>query len=291
MGTVAGVGIGLRRPHWDALLESKRRIDWLELTPETFVGVGGRAERVLSALSERFALVPHSVSLSVGGPDPWDPERVAALRRFGARIDAPYWSDHVCISCLDGIESFDLLPLPFCDETAAHLIARARQIRDALGRPLALENITAYERFPGSTMSEGEFLEVVLGESHSGLLLDVSNVVVNAKNAGQDPLRVLDELPLGRTVEIHLAGHRYDPRLCVWIDDHASAPSDESLRAYEHALRRIGRAVPTLVEWDQSVPSLDVVLDAADRVREVAERALGRATVTTGPRVATERRA
>lgn len=127
---------------------------------------------------------------------------------------------------------------------------------------------------PGGTWDEGTFLRSVLEESDAGLLLDVSNVVVNARNHGLDPVRALEQLPLERTVCIHLAGHRYEKAWGMWIDDHASAVSDASLALYEHALRRIGRAVPTSIEWDQQVPPLEVVLGEADRVRAVAERAL-----------------
>lgn len=279
-----GIGIGLRRAHFDEILHVRRRVDWMELVPEVFLGVGGRARRVLDAMRERVRLVPHGVSLSLGGPDPLDGARLDALRALCRELDAPFYSDHVCLSSIDGVESFDLLPLPFCEEAASHVAARAREASERIERPIVLENITYYATMPGSSWSEGRFLREVLEQSGAGLLLDVSNVLVNARNHRVDPVRALEALPLERTVQIHLAGHRYEKAWGLWIDDHASAVSDASLALYAHALRRIGRPVPTLIEWDQHVPPLDVVLDEADRVREVAERALApRATEEVAP--------
>lgn len=271
----AGVGVGLRRPHWAAVLETSRRVDWLELIPEVFVGVGGQAARVLDALRERHRLVPHGVSLSVGGPDPLATDKLRGLRELASSVDAPYYSDHICLASIDGIETFDLLPLPFCEEAAEHVASRAREARAQLERPLVLENITYYATMPGSEWDEGRFLHEVFARCEAGLLLDVSNVVVNAKNQKRDPRELLDALPLARTEQIHLAGHRHQAQWGLVIDDHASAPSEESLALYEYALRRIGRPVPTLVEWDQEVPELGVVLDQADRARARMERVFG----------------
>lgn len=278
----SGIGIGLRRAHFEALSSpdaSTLGIDWMELVPEVFLDVGGRARRVLDTMRERLPLIPHGVSLSLGGNGALDGTRLHALRALCRELDAPYYSDHVCLASIDGIETFDLLPLPFCEEAARHVANRAREASQHLELPLVLENISYYAKMPtagtqGAQWSEGEFLRAVLEESDAGLLLDVSNVLVNARNHGLDPVRALEALPLERTVQIHLAGHRYEKAWGLWIDDHASAVSDASLALYEHALRRIGRAVPTLIEWDQRVPSLDVMRDEAARVRAVAEHAL-----------------
>jgi uncharacterized protein (UPF0276 family) len=267
------VGIGLRRAHFAALERSDRSVDFFEITPEVFLGCGGRTRRALDVARERAPIVPHGVSLSLGGPDPLDPARLDALAGLCDGLDAPYYSDHVCLASIGGVQTFDLLPLPFCEEAAEHVAARARVASEAIGRPLALENIATYARMPGSTWDEGRFLHEVLARASAGLLLDVSNVVVNAQNLGIDPRRALDALPLERTVQIHLAGHRYSPSRRRVIDDHASAPSTASLALYQHALERIGRSVPTLIEWDQSLPSLDDLLDVADDVRAIAEHA------------------
>ncbi len=269
---IRGVGIGLRRPHFQALLDTDRQIDFLELIPEVFLGVGGHTQRMLHALRERFRLVPHGVSLSLGGPDPLRAEGLTARARLCRELDAPFFSDHVCLSSIDGIETFDLLPLPFHEAAAEHVASRCRVAAEAIERPMLLENISYYAVMPGTEWDEGGFLHCVIERSRAGLLLDVSNVLVNAKNQRVDPVVLLERLPLAHTRQIHLAGHRFEPGLGLWLDDHASAVSDESLALYEHALRRIGWPVPTLIEWDQRVPQLDVLLEQADRVRARQQR-------------------
>ena len=278
-----GVGIGLRRPHFQALLETTRRIDFLELVPEVFLGVGGTPQRVLHALRERYRLIPHGVSLSLGGPDPLEAQGLAARARLCRELKAPFFSDHACLSSIDGIQTFDLLPLPFHEIAAEHLAARCLIAADAIERPLLLENISYYALMPGSEWDEGHFLHQALEQGQAGLLLDVSNVLVNARNHGLDPLALLERLPLSRTRQIHLAGHRFEASLGLWLDDHASPVSGASLALYEQALLRIGWAVPTLIEWDQRVPSLDVLLEQADRVRALQQRIFPRGASGTLP--------
>lgn len=278
----SGIGIGLRRAHFDSWLERAERdeplgVDWIEFVPEVFMGVGGKTKRVLDALRQRTRLVPHGVSLSLGGPDAWPDERMSELHRLCSSVDATYYSDHICLASIDGIETFDLLPLPFCEEAADHVAARARMAKERLERPLVLENITYYAHFVEPELSEGEFVRSVVERSDAGLLLDVSNIVVNAYNHRRDPIELLEALPLERTVQIHLAGHRWDETWGLWIDDHASAVPDPALRLYEYALQRIGRPVPTLIEWDQRLPELDTVLAEIDRVRN-AQPQLARAS-------------
>jgi uncharacterized protein (UPF0276 family) len=267
-----GVGIGLRRAHFAAFAERDLRPDWVEVVPEAFVGVGGLAGRALAAARERGPVIPHGVSLDLGGEEPLSQERLHALARWLEAIGAPYHSDHVCTSRGGGIESFDLLPLPFCEEAADHVAVRVEQARAALGVPIALENVTYYATMPGSTWSEGRFLTEVLERADAGLLLDVANVLVNAKNHRRDPIALLEALPLERTVHIHLAGHRHEAAWGLVIDDHASAVSEETLALYEHALARIGRPVPTLIEWDQRLPTLEELVTQA---RAVALRVTG----------------
>jgi uncharacterized protein (UPF0276 family) len=266
------VGIGARRVHFESLIATSRQVDFLQIVPEVFLGVGGRTRRSLDALHERFALLPHGVSLSVGGPDPLDSRRLADLAALCAQLQAPYYSDHLCLSSVGGIETFDLIPLPFNYEAACHAATRVQRARAELGLPIALENIVYYATMPDSSWDEGRFLSAVLDECNAGLLLDVSNVLVNARNQGLSAPDMLAALPLDRTVEIHLAGHRFVPSLGLVVDDHASLVSQASIDLYEHALRSIGRPVRTLIEWDQALPDLDVLLDQADRVRSLQAR-------------------
>ncbi len=260
-----GVGIGLRRELHAALLKTERRVDWLEVVPENFMDVGGRPRWVLDQCRERWPLVTHGVSLSLGNRTP-DPTYLDALGAVIDRVDPPYFSDHACWTSLDGVESMDLLPLPWSPIAAERLAAHARVACERIGRPLVLENITTYAVMPGSTMTEGAFLRAALEEASAFLLLDVNNVYVNAVNHGRDPLELLMELPLERVRQIHLAGHRREGDLL--LDTHDGPVSEPVLALYRAALERTG-PVPVLIEWDQRIPALDVVLDEADRARAI----------------------
>lgn len=265
-----GVGIGLRREHFAAIERCERALDWLEIIPENYVGHGGIARRNLARCRERWPVVAHGVSLSLGGPDPLPADYVAGLRRLLDELGAPFYTDHLCYATIEGINFYDLLPLPFTDEAVRHTAARIRELADRLERPVAVENISYYAQMPGGALDEGQFVTAVVEEAGCGLLLDVNNVYVNAINHGQDPQASLLALPLHRTLQIHIAGHIEEGgRL---LDTHGRPLVDPVWALYEEALARVG-PVPTLLEWDTDIPALDRVLDEADRARVLWQRA------------------
>lgn len=271
-----GVGIGLRREHYDDILSTRRRVDWLEIVVENFIDYGGFPAAVLAQCAERWPIVSHGVSLSVGGPDPIDRAFLDRLAPFFERIGAAWWSEHLCFSSGRGVAFHDLFPLPFSDEAAEHVIRRLRVVRDHVGLPLLLENITAYAVMPGGTMEEGTFIRTVLEASGDGLLLDVNNVYVNATNAGRDSSAWLRTLPLDRVRQIHLAGYTPAPPPFEGLifDTHAAPVSEPVWDLYREALSICG-PVPTLIEWDSQLPELDVLLDEADRARSIMNEACG----------------
>ncbi len=265
-----GVGIGLRREHFAAIERTDRTVDWLEIIPENYVGHGGAPRRHLARCSERWPVIAHGVSMSLGGPDPLPGDYVDGLRRLLDELQAPFYTDHLCYATIGGVNFYDLLPLPFTEEAVRHTAARIRELQDRLERPVAVENISYYAVMPGPSMSEGQFVTAVVEEADCGLLLDVNNVYVNARNHGEDPLANLEALPLHRTRQIHIAGHVEEGgRL---IDTHGRALVDPVWELYAQALSRVG-PVPTLLEWDTDIPELDVVLDEADRARAIWKRA------------------
>lgn len=281
MSGIAGIGLGLRKPFAAALLESGRKVDWLEVTPENWVFFGGRARRLLDACAERWPLVPHSVSLDVGGLGPLDPVFLDAVAGLVKRTGAPFWSDHLCYSSLHGRPLHDLLPLPFTQEAVEHAALRARQSQDRVGAPLVLENATYYSVMPGSVMDEAAFLTAAVEQSGCRLLLDVNNVYVNGQNHGFDPYAFIDRLPLAQVAQLHVAGHTHREELI--IDTHIGPVPDPVWDLYRYTLRRAGRLIPTLVEWDAEIPALDVVLDEVDRARAHAAAALADLPGTTAP--------
>lgn len=267
-----GVGIGIRKPQFESLLTCTRRLDWLEFVPENYVGRGGRNRFVWETCNERWPLIPHGVSVSLGGDEPLDTPYIAQLKQLLDRCDAPYYSDHLCYASLGGRSFYDLLPLPFTHEAIEHVSGRIRELADRLERPVVLENISYYAVMPSSAMSEPAFLREVLAASGAGLLLDVNNVFVNARNHDLDPIENLLALPLDATRHIHLAGHIQEgSRL---LDNHGAAVCDEVWDLYRLALGRTGPR-PTMVEWDTSIPDLDVVLDEADKARTIMVEVCG----------------
>lgn len=279
-----GVGIGLRRAHYETILSTDRPLDWLEIAPENYLGRGGRIDRVLGACAERWPVMAHGVSLSLGGPDPLDPELLAGVRGLLERLDIPYYTEHACLARAGGAQFHDLVPVPWNDEAVRHMAARIRQAAEVLERPVVVENVSTYCVMPGSTMTECAFVRAVCEEADCGLLLDVNNVYVNARNHGRDPLAMLAELPLERTRYIHLAGFLDEG--WVVIDTHGAPVAEDVWRLYRETIRRLG-PTPTLIEWDLEIPPLAVVLDQADRARQiVAEEASARASTGSPATVA-----
>lgn len=267
---VRGVGIGLRKAYADALPSIERRIDFVEIVPENVLGRGGRARARLDAAAARWPVLAHGVSASIGGPDPFDAEHVRQLKEVLDRYEVAVYSDHLCWVGAGGWSSHDLLPLPFTEEAVRHAAGRVRELADRLERPVALENISFYAIMPGSRLDEPDFVRAVCEEAGCGLMLDVNNVVVNARNHGRDAAADLLRLPLDRVVQIHVAGHELQGHRV--IDTHGAPVDAETHGLLALAAQHVGD-VPVLLEWDTSIPSLDRVLDEADAVRATWESA------------------
>jgi uncharacterized protein len=269
------VGVGLRKRYADELLALPQGdLDFVEITPENWLFHGGQREQTWHAIAEKWPLLSHSVSMSIGGLDAFDEPLLEALNRFHARVDAPFFSDHLCYSSIGGKPTHDLLPLPFSDEAAEHVVCRMRDLQERCEKPFVIENATYYARMPGSTMSERAFVSRVLCESGCGLLLDVNNVFVNAKNHGEDPHAFIDAMPMAQVKQMHVAGHTLMDD--VIIDTHIGPVVDEVWALYRYAIARAGRAVMTTIEWDQDIPPLAEVMKDVERARRESELALGR---------------
>lgn len=275
---LSGAGIGLRPEHAEEVLASDREIDWLEIVPEVWMVPGGQRRWLLRELARRWPIIPHSVSLSLGGPDPLDLELIALARNLVEEVRPAFWSDHIGFSRINGVITRTIIPLPLTLEAAEHVGGRARVCASELGVPLILENMACYARMPGSEMGEAEFIIRVLEISGCGLLLDLDNLYLNSVNHGFDPFSFLDQLPMEKVQQIHLSGHQ--PISCLPIptvrsegllaDTHHGPISDPVWKLYKHSLARAGRSVPALVEWDYALPPLPTLLEEADLARRVA---------------------
>lgn len=263
---IRGVGIGLRKELFEPLWATTRRVDWLEIVSENYLGATGRAEVMLQRFLQRWPIIPHGVGLSIGSETP--PGYLDGLAALVRDVKPPYFSDHLCYSSIGARNYLDLLPLPRHEEAVARVVRNARAAKAATGATLILENITTYAEMPGSTMDEAAFLNEVAERAEVGLLFDVNNLYVNAINQGRDPLELLERFPLHHVRQLHLAGHTWDGDLL--LDTHAAPISAAVWELYIEVLKRCG-PVPTLIEWDQHIPSLEAVLDEADRARDLME--------------------
>lgn len=281
---IFGIGIGLRRVFAEELSATKRRVDFIEVMPENWVCFGGQLKRLLTACLDRFPAVTHSVSLNIGGLEPLDLRLLDATAALCQDYAVPFWSDHVCYSSVQGQPVSDLLPLPFTRSVIEHAAARIQQAQAHVGRPLLLENATFYAHMPppegtppADVLDEATFLYALLEAGDCGMLLDVNNVYVNSVNHGFDPRAFIDRMPFHRVRQLHLAGHTREDD--VLIDTHIGPIIDPVWDLYAYTLKRAGRLIPTLIEWDQDIPPVDQVLDEVDRAYAVAERALAGSAV------------
>ncbi|KAF1687116.1 DUF692 domain-containing protein [Pseudoxanthomonas taiwanensis] len=270
----ASAGLGLRRVLLDALqalpAEALPPFDFLECAPENWIGVGGKFGAAFDALAARHPIACHGLSLSLGGTAPLDETFLARVRRFLERYQVPLYSEHLSY-CTDDGHLYDLLPLPFTEEAVRHVAARIRRVQDALGRRIAIENISYYAA-PWQAMDEASFVRAVLEEADCDLLLDVNNVYVNAINHGYDARQYLAAMPSARVVSYHVAGH-YDEAEDLKIDTHGAPVKDDVWALLAEAYRLHG-VRPTLLERDFNLPPLPVLLEEVGRIRAIQRAAV-----------------
>lgn len=266
-----GVGVGWRIPHTQKVLRDKPAMDWFEIISENFFAEGGVVRHNLDALCSAYRVVPHGVSLSIGGADPLDAAYLAKLAALVRRVDPPWVSDHLCWTGVATVDVHDLLPMPYEKDSLAHVVERVKRVQGQLGVPFALENASTYLELRESTMPEHAFLAEVAERADCGILLDVNNVFVSAYNHGFDAGAYIDAIPADRVVQIHLAGHTDKGKYL--LDTHSDHVRAEVWELYRRAIRRCG-AVSTLVEWDTCVPEWDVLSAEADRARTVRDEVL-----------------
>jgi uncharacterized protein len=272
------VGFGLRAAHVREILDGSPDVDFLEIHSENYFAASGPHLDALYRLRERFPVSAHGVGASLGSADGPCPRHLDAVARLVECIEPALVSEHLAWGAIDGIHSNDLLPLPYTDEALAQMIGAVDRAQDRLALSLLIENVSSYVTFALSTIPEWEFLAALAAKTGCGILLDVNNIDVSARNHGFDPRRYIDTLPRGSVRELHVAGHSVqrfgNEDIVVDTHDRGVAPSTWAL--LRHALRRFG-AVPILIEWDADLPPLAVleaeVARARTCVREVCDRA------------------
>jgi len=267
-----GFGIGLRRPHFDEILDNHQGVDFLEIISENYMRFGGKSRDIITRARDVFdTIIPHGVGLSIGGIDPLNMDYLTSLRDLVQLLDPPWFSDHLSYSSAFGREYYDLMPLQFSEEAIVHIVERIEQVRDIVGKPLVLENPSYYASMPGSEMTEAEFTREIMVRSGCGMLLDVNNVYVNAQNHGYDAKAFIDAMPADQVVQYHIAGHDGSGEFLV--DTHGSHIIPPVYELYKYALKTVGPAL-TLLEWDNNIPPLEILLEENEHVRAAAADAL-----------------
>lgn len=266
-----GFGVGLRSGHYSYIESSWPQVNWFEIISENFMDSHGRPRHLLDEVAARYPVVAHGVSMSIGSTDPLDRDYLKRLKRFVDEIEPVWVSDHVCWTGVAGVNTHDLVPIPFTEASLTHVVQRIRTVQDILERPLVLENPTSYVTYVASTMTEWEFLARMADAADCGLLLDVANVRATSVNHDFDAAEYLRALPHERIVQIHLAGH--DDLGTHIIDTHDRAVPDEVWELYRLAVELTG-GVSTLIEWDDRLPSFPEVHAEALKARDFADAVL-----------------
>jgi uncharacterized protein len=266
-----GVGVGLRVPHYAAILAQRPSVDFFEIISENFMVKGGKPLYHLDRVLEHYRVVQHGVSLGIAGPDEPDREYLAGLKQLVRRTNTPWVSDHFCWSGAGGAHLHDLLPIPYTPEAVRRTVERARMIQDFIEVPFALENASSYLTYRGSTLTEWEFISEIADRADIGLLFDVNNVYVSAFNHGFDAATFVRSVPHERILQIHLAGHTNLGKYI--IDTHRGSVVEPVLDLYRQTIALTG-PVSTLIEWDDEIPELSILLAEAERARRARDEGL-----------------
>lgn len=274
------VGIGLRAAHYEEILGTDLNIGWIEVHPENYFGLtspegyvtagGGVHRHFLSQAREKFQLSLHAVGLSLGSDQPVDARHLAQFKELIDLYDPFHISDHASWSISGNAHLNDLLPLPYRADVLDRLARNVAEAQDYFGRPMLIENPSTYVNFADNEMAEHEFMNKLSAMTGCSLLLDINNIYVQAVNHGFDAFDYIDQIDASRVREMHLAGHIEQPTQTrpILVDTHNQPVRTEVWDLYAHAVRRFG-AIPTLIEWDADVPTLEVLVAEADKARAI----------------------
>ena len=266
---VRGAGLGLRR----ALLGPLRShglgpVDFMEVAPENWIGVGGRRGRLLREFTERVPFVCHGLSLSIGSPSPLDETFLQRLRQFLDKHTVRCYSEHLSY-CSDDGHLYDLMPIPFTQEAVRYVAARVRRVQEILERRIALENVSYYAA-PGAELSELEFVTAVLEEADCDLLLDINNIYVNSVNHRYDAVEFLRGLPSERIAYAHVAGHQHEAEDLI-VDTHGAAVVTSVWDLLDQAYAAFG-VFPTLLERDFNIPEVPELMQEVGRIKSLQSK-------------------
>lgn len=266
-----GFGLGLRTDHFEEVLQGQPNVDWFEVISENFMVGGGKPLYYLHAIREQYPIVMHGVSMSLGSTDPLDMDYLKRLKNLVDDVKPAWISDHLCWSQLGGINSHDLLPMPYTEEALKHIVANIQQAQDFLGQQMLIENVSSYISYSESAMTEWEFYSAVVEEADCLMLLDINNIYVSARNHHFDAERYLKGIDPKRVRQMHLAGHSdYGDYI---IDTHDHPVVDSVWQLYAKAIQQFG-SVSTMIERDDDIPALDELITELNQARAISAEML-----------------
>lgn len=271
-----GFGLGLRTDHYDAILKEQPNVDWFEVLTENYLVPGGKPLHYLDRIRERYPLVMHGVSLSIGSQDPLDWDYLKQVKQLITRINPVWISDHLCWTGAHRINIHDLLPLPYTEEAIKHVVSRIQTVQDYLGQQILIENVSSYITYEQSEMTEWDFITEIANRADCLILFDVNNIYVSAYNHEFNPHDYINAIPKERVCQIHLAGHSNEGDYI--IDTHDAAIIDPVWELYRDTIKRFG-PVSTMIERDDNIPDLAELLAELDQARQIAEITLQGAPV------------
>jgi len=257
-------GIGLKARHYLEIIKTRPDLGWFEIHSENYLCAGGPPHAYLEAVRRDYPISMHGIGLSLGSAEGLDADHLLRIRALADRYQPGQVSEHLSWSFTDGVFLNDLLPLPLTEETLTLVSENVSVMQDALQRQVLVENPSTYLRYKNSPIPEPEFLGALAARTGCGILLDVNNVYVTARNTGIDAGAYIDQIPAALIGEVHLAGHAVNTHRGkkIYIDDHGSRVAAPVWELFRRLIRRVGPK-PALIEWDTGVPELDVLIDEA----------------------------
>ncbi len=266
-----GFGLGLRTTYYETIETDWPAVDWFEILSENYMVEGGLPFYHLDQIAERYPIVMHGVSLSLGSTDPIDRKYLAQLKQLADRVQARWISEHLCWTSVNGINSHDLLPLPLTEEAMKHMIDRIASVQDYLGQQILIENVSSYIRYPEDEMTEWEFLTRIVDAADCLILLDINNIYVSSFNHQFDPYTYLHAIPKNRVQQFHLAGHTN--KGTHLIDTHDEIVCPEVWDLYAAAVNHFGK-VSTMIERDDNFPPFGELLNELNKAKQIAHHCL-----------------
>ena len=266
-----GFGVGLRTDHYQYVIDNQPDLDWFEVISENYMVAGGKPKYYLHAVRENYPIVMHGVSLSIASTDPLDIDYLKNLKTLAAEVEPEWISDHLCWTGVHGINSHDLLPVPYNEEAIDHIVGRVQQIQDMLGRAFVLENVSSYLTYNTSEMEEWDFINEIAARSGCKILLDVNNVYVSSRNHGFSAQDFLAAIKPEYVQQFHLAGHSDFGDYVIDTHDHDVPEAVWDL--YKDALKLFG-PVSTLIERDDNIPPFPDLYAEMQRAQSIAREIL-----------------